>query len=129
MSALPVPAPGAEVIDISSNPEFARALELAQDYARAQTADATIRAYRSDAQHFAGWCKKLGFTPIPAAPEVVAAYLAALADAGPSVSTISRGLAAITYVHRLAGMPSPAGRAEPVKATLRGIGRGQACDP
>ncbi len=115
MPTLPIPA-GAQA-PAESNP-----LERAADYAAAEKADATRRAYQSDFNHFRAWCGRSGKTPWPASVGTVAAYLASLADAGLKASTITRRAAAIAYAHKLASLDNPAG-AEPVRAVLRGIRR------
>jgi site-specific recombinase XerD len=97
-------------------------LRSARDYAHAEKSDATRRAYASDWRHFESWCAARSADILPAAVETVAAYLAALADGGLKVSTINRRAAAITYAHRLRGVPPPTA-AEPTKAVLRGIRR------
>ena len=97
-------------------------LEAAASYARAEKAQATRRAYRSDFGLFRSWCEAKGVPALPAAPESVAAYLAAEANRGAKVSTIGRRLAAIRYAHKLAGQEPPT-NSEAVKATLRGIRR------
>jgi site-specific recombinase XerD len=122
MSDLPVPR-----ADVVPSPELAtehvqRALSSAADYARAEKAEATRRAYRADFAHFAAWCERASASALPASIETVAAYLASLADAGLRASTISRRKAAIGYAHRLKGLEPPT-NAEPVKAVLRGIRR------
>jgi integrase len=58
---------------------------------------------------------------LPAAPETVAAYLAAQASTS-KASTLGRRVAAIRYAHKLAGLALPTD-AEGVKATMRGIRR------
>jgi hypothetical protein len=59
---------------------------------------------------------------LPAAAEVVAAFLAHDVEAGSRPSTLGRRLAAIRYAHKLAGHPVPTDD-ERVKATMRGIRR------
>lgn len=98
------------------------ALEQAADYARAEKAAATRRAYRSDFDLFRTWCETKGVAALPAQPESVAAFLAVEADRGVKSSTIGRRLAAIRYAHKLAGHEPPT-NSEAVKATLRGIRR------
>ena len=94
---------------------------------RATRAPATLRAYRADWADFALWCQTLGADALPAAPEVLAAYLAELAQPGDdrtpaAVATIERRLSAIAQAHRVAGFGSP--RADPLVAeTLRGLRR------
>ncbi len=97
-------------------------LEEAAGYARAEKAEATRRAYRSDFALFRGWCEAKRVPALPASPEAVAAFLAAEANRGAKVATISRRLAAIRYAHKLAGREPPT-NSEAVKATLRGIRR------
>jgi site-specific recombinase XerD len=106
----------------TQNGDFLAAISSAAGYAKAEKSDATRRAYRSDFDQFRDWCSRYGNSPLPAEVETVAAYLASLADAGLKASTISRRAAAISYVHRLAGIASPVA-AEPIKAVLRGIRR------
>jgi hypothetical protein len=57
----------------------AAALAAAQALARNATAAATLRAYKADWTHFSQWCAAHGFVPVPAAPDIVGAYLASLA--------------------------------------------------
>lgn len=104
--------------------------ELEAKIARAVSwtrAPATLRAYRSDWADFTIWCQTLGVDPLPARPEVLAAYVCELAqpddDRAPAaVATIERRLSAITQAHRLAGHPTP--RSDPLVAeTLKGIRR------
>jgi integrase len=109
--ALPVPA---------SDPGPV-ALQVAVDYASDSHSAATRRAYRSDWADFSTWCRSAGWSPLPAAPQTIAAYVASMA-ATHSRSTITRRLAAIGQAHRLAGhewIPS-----HPlIRTTLRGIAR------
>jgi site-specific recombinase XerC len=97
-------------------------IESAAEYARAEKAAATRRAYRSDFALFRSWCEAKGLPALPAAPAAVAAFLAAEASRGAKVATIGRRLAAIRYAHKLAGHELPT-NSEAVKATLRGIRR------
>jgi site-specific recombinase XerD len=97
-------------------------LDTARAFALAEKSPATRRAYKSDFRHFTRWCGDRGASPMPAAPDLVSAYLAALATAGAKASTIGRRPAAIRYAHRLAGFEPPT-NVETVKATLRGIRR------
>jgi site-specific recombinase XerD len=107
-----------------------RAAELEAKLARAVAATrapATLRAYRADWADFTIWCRTLGVAPLPAAPEVLAAYLSELAQPGDdrppaAVATIERRLSAVTQAHRVAGLASP--RSHPLVAeTLRGVRR------
>lgn len=77
---------------------------------------ATRRAYRSDMAHYGAW----GGT-IPSAPQVVAEYLAELAETH-TTATISRRIASLAKAHRALGADDPT-KAEIVKAAMRGIRR------
>ena len=79
----------------------------AEAYARAAKAPATRKAYASDWRHFQGWCDVMGLPSLPAAPETVALYIAALAE-GHRPATISRRMAAIAAGHKARGFESPA---------------------
>jgi site-specific recombinase XerD len=91
-------------------------------YQRASNAEATVRAYRADAEVFETWCARYGFRSLPASSEAVAAFLVAEAEAGRAVSTISRRCAAIRYAHKLVGAPDPT-EDEGVRAAVKGIRR------
>jgi site-specific recombinase XerD len=97
-------------------------IELASDFARAEKAEATRRAYRGDFDAFRAWCGDRGVSPLPAAAETVAAFLAAEAHRGLKPSSIARRLAAVRYAHKLAGHEPPT-NLEAVRATMRGIRR------
>jgi site-specific recombinase XerD len=102
-------------------PDLARAT----DYARAEKAPATRKAYRKDFELFGLWCQDRGLDVLPASAESVAAFLAHEADRGVKPSTIGRRCAAIRYVHSLGkhrSLPSPTAD-ERVKAVVRGIRR------
>jgi site-specific recombinase XerD len=102
--------------------ELKLALDRARDFARAEKAPNTRKAYQSDFKAFQAWCAGRGVPALPAAAEIVAAYLSAEADRGMKASTIGRRLAAICYAHRLAGLPLPT-EVEAVRAVSRGIRR------
>ena len=90
----------------------------AAGYALSEKADATRRATLADIRRFSTWCEAVGAIALPATPATVAAYLAALADSGLEVMTISRRAAAIACAHTLAGFEPPIN--ESVKAVKRG---------
>lgn len=91
----------------------------------------TIRAYTSDWTQFEVWCDERGLESLPARPEAVATYLAALALAGKADSTIGRHLAAIGWKHRQEGLVAPVQRDERlvITDTLAGIRREQRARP
>jgi hypothetical protein len=98
------------------------ALKRANDFAKAEKALNTRRAYTADFVAFRGWCAGRGVSALPAAPATVAAYLSTEADRGIKASSIGRRVAAISYAHRLAGLPGPT-EVEAVRAVIRGIRR------
>jgi integrase len=55
-------------------PEGEAALAMAAGLARRAAASATLRAYKADWQHYAAWCARTGFVPVPAEPATVGAY-------------------------------------------------------
>jgi hypothetical protein len=106
-------------------PAGAAALAAAQDLARQATAPATLRAYKADWTHFAAWCAAHGFTPVPAAPKIVGAYLASLAESH-APTTIRRRLSALGKMHRfndLAWNPAHRDIQGPLQGALRRHGR------
>jgi site-specific recombinase XerD len=105
----------------STSIDLHRAVEEAKSYVTASVPESTQRAYRADWEAFTGWCKQHGQTPLPARPEVVAAFIAARArEVRPA--TLRRCLAAIGKAHKMSGHANPCG-AEPVPATMKGIER------
>jgi site-specific recombinase XerD len=100
----------------------AREVGTAAEYARAEKAEATRRAYRTDFDIFRSWCAERGASALPAAPEAVAAFLAHEAERRVKPSTIGRRVAAVRYAHKLAGFPLPTDD-ERVRATMRGVRR------
>ena len=75
----------------SPTTEFVEALSKAAGYLEGAKAGNTLRAYGADWRHFAGWCASQQVRALPAAPETLAAYLAANADRA-KVSTLERRL-------------------------------------
>ncbi len=103
-------------------------LASVRSYIEAEKAENTRRAYRSDWADFLAWCEKVDEQPLPAAPEVVARYLAWLADAGLNPSTITRRAAGIRYAHKAANLEPPT-NVEAVRAVMRGIRRTKGSNP
>ena len=97
------------------------ALDQAKAYARRALSPATLRAYAHDWTHFSTWCRAAGLSPVPAAPQTVPAYLAALAPAY-SRSALERRLAAIGHRHKLLGHHWILGHPA-IRSTLHGIFR------
>jgi integrase len=97
------------------------ALAKSQAYQDAADAPATLRAYAADLANFTAWCDKYGFSPMPATPEVVGAYLAAAGE-GYAMPTLRRRVAAIARACGVAGQPLDT-KHPAIRETLRGIGR------
>lgn len=106
-------------------PHLAQEIEAARAYRARSKAANTMRAYDSDWRQFEEWCWQRALEPLPALPEAVATWLAALAQSGRADSTIARQLAAIAWRHRQAGEVAPQHR-DPrgvIADTLAGIRR------
>lgn len=113
-----------ELVPAADSPStsLAKAVEAAADFIAASQAENTRRAYAADWRDFEGWCGRHGQPSLPARPEAVAAYLAALGSTRFRVKTIERRVTAIGWHHKQASLNNPA--AHPgVKATLEGIRR------
>jgi integrase len=107
--------------------EGAAALEAAQELARSASAPATRRAYKADWTHFSAWCAEKSFVPVPAAPEVVGAYLASLA-ATHAPATIRRRLSALGKMHRYNDLPWNAAHGA-IQGPLQGLLRQHGSPP
>ena len=101
--------------------QAAIAAAKAQAYRDAADAPATLRAYASDMKNYEAWCARSGFQALPAAPEVVGAYLAAAGE-GYAMQTLRRRVAAIARASGVAGYPLDT-KHPAIRETLRGIGR------
>ena len=116
--AVLVPAAGGTVAT-TPNAAGQAALATARALARNAAAPATLRAYKADWAHYAAWCARGGFTPVPADPETVGAYLGSLKDSH-APGTIRRRLSAIGKMHRFNDLPwNPSHRA--IQETLQGV--------
>lgn len=90
---------------------------------RASVAPETRRAYASRLKRFFAWCETEGLSTVfPTPQEVLAAYVASLADNGAAPATVEQTLAAIAAAHRAEGTPSPTDSLL-VKKTLKGYRR------
>ena len=96
---------------------------LASRYIAASKAISTLRAYRSDWEHFEQWCRSRLLPHLPARPETVALYLAQH-GATLKASTLTRRLTSINKAHRVANLEAPALMTNlAVGETLKGIRR------
>ena len=97
--------------------------EKVRQLLRAAVAPETRRAYASRLKRFFAWCLTEGVsTAFPTSPEVLAAYVASLADSGAAPATVEQILAAIAAAHRAEGISSPTDSLL-VKKTLKGYRR------
>lgn len=105
--------------------ELGEEIAAARVYRAQAKAANTLRAYTSDWCQFEDWCDTRRLEPLPARPEAVATWLAALALAGKADTTIGRHLAAIGWKHRQDGLVAPVQRDERmvIADTLAGIRR------
>jgi len=112
-----------DIMAVAAKPENDGSLAAAHDSARAYRsrakADNTRAAYRSAVRAWCAWCDKHGVPPLPAAARDVAAFLAAGRDLGQAGNTLKLRAAAIRFLHRAAGLPSPTDTAE-VSETMAG---------
>ena len=115
-----------DILAAAEKPENDGSLAAAHDSARAYRsrakAENTRAAYRSAVRAWCSWCDRHGVPPLPASPRDVAAFLAAERDRGQAGNTLKLRAAAIRFLHRAAGLPSPTDTAE-VSETMAGIRR------
>lgn len=83
---------------------------------------ATLTTYASAWRGFETWCTARGFTPLPAQPEVVCAYMTSQAERGLTMGMVTCTLAAIAHRHRGAGVDDPTD-SELVTRVRRGLRR------
>lgn len=73
------------------------------DRVRRAPSEHTLLAYRRWVRHYKDWCAARGNTQIPASPQMFANYVSALADEDRGVATIKMAMAAVRWLHALAG--------------------------
>ncbi|NVN06745.1 site-specific integrase [Asaia spathodeae] len=94
----------------------------ADHLALAARSSATLRAYHTDWKTFVIWCDAQNVTALPAYPNTVAAWIADRMDQGLKAATLTRGIAAISCAHELAGYESFS-RSRIVQDALKGMRR------
>lgn len=97
-------------------------VEAIAGFVAAAKASSTRRVYASAWRQWSAWAAGRGYPALPADPLHVAAFAAALASEGRSVSTIDRAMASIAAEHQRAGHPDPT-TAEGVRLARSGIRR------
>jgi site-specific recombinase XerD len=96
-------------------------LDQVREFVRASKAANTLRGYQSDWRDFCAWSESRSLGPLPAAPEIVAAYIAECAGRL-KPGSLQRRLNAIAEAHKAAGVDSPTHHAI-VTNTMKGIRR------
>ncbi|TAW69513.1 tyrosine-type recombinase/integrase [Rhizobium ruizarguesonis] len=107
---------GAELVaemGAASRPARLEALvETATAYANAASSENTRDAYAKDWRHFAAWCRREGFEPMPPSSQVIGLYIGACAAGDPkrntpalSVATIERRLSGLAWNFTQRGTP------------------------
>ena len=94
----------------------ATALMGPEAYISQSLSENTLKAYRTDLEHFQTWGGV-----IPCAPDMIARYLSVHAP-GLAIATLQRRLASIRRVHQIGGHADPTS-SEIVRLTFRGIRR------
>lgn len=89
------------------------------DTIRASKRPNTLRAYQSDLAQFSSWCASHGWSPLPAQPEMVAAYLVEQRK-HLKLSTLRRHIATISKAHQIAGLDNPC-KAPVVSEVIKGL--------
>jgi site-specific recombinase XerD len=103
--------------------ELEASLDRLQAFADQAWAENTIRAYKSDWEHFSAWCMRHERRALPAAVETVGLYLGSIVDSY-TLATIERRLASISSMHKEKNHESPASVSSgPLRNVWRGIVR------
>lgn len=108
LTVVPEVGDGEQLVGVSLPANLEAALARVRRYSSNTRAANTVRAYDGDWRDFTAWCGQHALEPMPAHPVTVALYLDALIEAGRSISTLARRLAAIAVAHRRARQPNPA---------------------
>ena len=66
-------------------------------------ANNTVRAYKSDFNHFGMFCAQNGFKSLPSEPKIVSLYITYLSTKNIKMSTLKRRLVSIGVIHKLKG--------------------------
>ncbi len=70
---------------------------------KSSKANNTVRAYKSDFNHFGLFCAQNGFKSLPSEPKIVSLYITHLSTKGIKMSTLKRRLVSIAAIHKLKG--------------------------
>ena len=120
MTLQPLPPPSGDLAPTGLTVQDQRRIQDALD---SSTSANTRRAYNQAWRRFEAWAKDRGRGhPLPASPELVAAFLAELAEEGKSVATLRLTKSALAAVHRSTGYQDPTDN-EGVRKVMAGIAR------
>ena len=100
----PLPRGSAGLVPAGLTVQDQRRIQEALD---SSTSANTRRAYNQGWRRFQTWVEVRGIPPLPASPELVAAFLAELAEEGKSVATLRLAKSALAAVHRSTGYQAP----------------------
>jgi integrase len=106
----------------SSTDVLDRIADVASRILAADKAENSQRAYESRMRAWGSFCVQHGAQAFPAEPVTVIGWIASMADAGLSLSTIRQSVAAMRYACAMRGEPSPTDDPEVIRA-VRGAAR------
>lgn len=115
-SPLPRPLPSSNAVVTVTVSDDVRRLVMEAE------APSTRKAYATDIRTFQTWCRRHGYTALPATPETVCEFVVASMERKLRPSTIQRRMAAIRYMHRLADLETPT-KSELVAKAIKGMRR------
>lgn len=101
---------------------YQAAATRAQQLARNARSGRTLKEYARDWAAFKSWCSSAAVNCMPAPPEVLCSYIAALEARGLRLATIERAVCSISQAHQVAGQPNPR-YAPQVREVLKGLRR------
>ena len=104
------------------DPELTRLAERLPLTLLRSRADSSAKKYTGAFRRWKTWAAEHGLQPFPAQPHHVALYLQSIGDYLESVSAAEAAINAISWVHSLAGLPSPTHNPI-VQETFQGIKR------
>lgn len=111
----------------SLSPDLATLVDKVRHYVETSKAPNTRKAFKADWTAFSQWCEDKDLSPLPAVPQVIATYIADLAQTH-KVATIKRRLSTISQAHKAAAVENPI-YSSLVKATMDGITKEQGKAP
>ena len=122
--ALPGAGPACPLPSLVADDELARGLAWARRLVDADRSAGTLDKYYRNWALFVHWLgtARPQLDPCPAHPAAIGIYIGVLRDRGLTKTTILGYVAAIVYVHQVAGVPSPVNEAT-IRRELAGLRR------